>query len=365
MTKNRVLQSSFQSLTSKICRFIDDSAALPACEATFNALALEVFRFQAEANPILKGLLASRGIDPQRLRDWREMPTIPLTAFKDFEVTCLLATERPVWFESSGTTGERRSRHFHSRDSLTVYERSLLPPFIAHLRPAETPVFLSLTPEAAAAPHSSLAHMLEVVSKATPFLRAVFAGAIDPKEGWVIDFETVQRLFKAAAICNQPLLLCGTAFQFVHLMDALPGPAPLPAGSRVMETGGYKGRSRELTREELHSGISAKFGIPRNHIVREYGMSELGSQAYDRVCGGPEAGFQFPPWARVRLISPETGLEASPGEAGLIQICDLANIASAIMIETADLAVASGGTFQLLGRAAFAEPKGCSLLSAA
>src|SRR5438309_1973682 len=111
--------------------------------------------------------------------------------------------------------------------------------------------------------------------------------------------------------------------------------------SRVMETGGYKGRSRELPKMELHRLISGGLGISPESIVCEYGMSELSSQAYDHIAGlaGVERSFQFPPWVRVTMVSPETAQEVGVGETGLIRVVDLANVASVIAVQTEDLAI--------------------------
>ena len=135
-----------------------------------------------------------------------------------------------------------------------------------------------------------------------------------------------------------------------------------------METGGYKGRSRSLPKRELHALISQALGIPRDHIVCEYGMSELSSQAYDRAVGPSRfthhvsRSFHFPPWARVQIISPETGREVGEGETGLIRVADLANVYSVMAIQTEDLGIRHGDGFALAGRAVLAEPRGCSLM---
>ena len=134
-----------------------------------------------------------------------------------------------------------------------------------------------------------------------------------------------------------------------------------------METGGYKGRSRMVSKEELHGMISKHLGI--SQIICEYGMSELSSQAYDSAAGvtGPAGSavrqFHMPPWARVRIISPETGTEVQPGETGLVQIFDLANVRSVAAIQTEDLAVRGTGGFALVGRAERSEARGCSLMT--
>src|SRR5688572_3687653 len=132
---------------------------------------------------------------------------------------------------------------------------------------------------------------------------------------------------------NRTLIIVGTAFNFVHLLDHFAANNMryrLARGSRVLETGGYKGQSREVPREELHALITKHLGIPRENIVTEYGMSELSSQAYDRVIGvaPSERVFHFPPWCRAQVISPETGGEVSEGETGLLRLFDLANVRS-------------------------------------
>jgi hypothetical protein len=138
----------------------------------------------------------------------------------------------------------------------------------------------------------------------------------------------------------------------------------------VIETGGYKGRSRELAKGELHRLISERLGVPAPHIVCEYGMSELSSQAYDITASSARPAspvtrhFHFPPWARAQVISPETGREVADGETGLLRVFDLANVFSVMALQTEDLAVRRGTGFELLGRARLAEPRGCSLMAA-
>jgi hypothetical protein len=172
--------------------------------------------------------------------------------------------------------------------------------------------------------------------------------------------------------------MLGTAFSYVHLLDAEPAADrafALPAGSLVLETGGYKGRSRTLPKPELHDLLGRRLGISPDNLVCEYGMSELSSQAYDSFAWEPSTTaqstvrparrFRFPPWARAMVTSPETGREVADGESGLLRVFDLANVRSVLAIQTEDLAIRRGDGFELLGRAAQAEPRGCSLLPAA
>ena len=125
-----------------------------------------------------------------------------------------------------------------------------------------------------------------------------------------------------------------------------------------METGGYKGRSREVSKRELHRLIGERFGI--EHVVNEYGMTELSTQFYDERPGSDIK--DVPAWARVLIIDPVTGKEAATGERGMIRVFDLANLWSSLCVQTEDLGVAhEAGKFEVLGRAAGAEVRGCSL----
>ncbi|HTV75513.1 MAG TPA: hypothetical protein VMD57_00835, partial [Candidatus Baltobacteraceae bacterium] len=218
------------------------------------------------------------------------------------------------------------------------------------------------------APHSSLVHMFKTVRQkiggaGVPASRAEFVGKLTDG-AWALDFDAALAALNHSqfTIRNSQLIL-GTAFSFVHLLDYLAENNlrfNLPAGTRVMETGGYKNRSRSLPKKELHALITERLGVPRENIICEYGMSELSSQAYAKQSGE----FHFPPWARAQIISPENGREVGDGETGLIRIFDLANIFSVAAIQTEDLGIRRGDGFELVGRAQFAEPRGCSLMTA-
>ena len=137
---------------------------------------------------------------------------------------------------------------------------------------------------------------------------------------------------------SKPLLVVGTAFSFVHFLDELAARnlrLQLPAESRVLETGGYKGRSRTMPKAELHALITNHLGVASSHIICEYGMTELSSQAYDLRPGetAPRR-FRFPPWARARVISPETGREVGEGETGQLCVFDLAKVFPVMAIQT-------------------------------
>lgn len=330
----------------------------------FNRLALELFALQFEANQPLQKLCRARGTEPGSLSGWRDIPALPAAAFKEADVTTLPPTQRTHVFHSSGTTDQTPSRHYHNEESLALYETSLKPWFKRHvLKEATRPVrFGLLTPRPMEAPQSSLVHMFETVTTAFGSGDSEWLGRLDGSHAWTIDSKACFAFLQAATEEQTPVVLLGTAFLFVHLLDELNASNQriiLPPGSVVMETGGYKGRSRELSREQLHRLIGQQLGVGEANIVREYGMSELSSQAYARNANA----FLFPPWARAQIISPETGREAAEGETGLIRLFDLANLRSVAALQTEDLGIRRGVGFELLGRASIAEPRGCSRMT--
>jgi hypothetical protein len=212
--------------------------------------------------------------------------------------------------------------------------------------------------------------MFETLRREFGSVTSVFCGTVEADGAWSLDLASIESVLRAATSHRRPLFVLGTAFNYVHLLEQFSGVTfELPPGSRALETGGYKGRSRTLPKAELHALISARFSIPPQSIVCEYGMSELSSQAYDAPGDLPHASrlapraFRFPPWARVQIISPETGREIAEGETGLIRVFDLANVWSVLAVQTEDLGIRRGGGFELLGRVVAAEPRGCSLMA--
>ncbi len=386
MNGNHTFESISERLLNYIRRRPDDS---PNLRAEFNSLALAIFGLQLEHLPVYRRVCAGRGVNAGSVEHWREIPALPTRAFQDFELTCLPRAKRSRVFWSSGTTSDnQRSQHLHGPCSLRLYEASLDAWFWPHLFPeynvargftAEGQVsppslretlgwdLVALTPPAGLVPNSSLVHMFQQVSQWDQFHQREFCGTIDQNGAWAVNGARLRSTLEEAIRTQRRVLLLGPAFAFVQCVDFLAetGPLSLPEGSRAMETGGYKGRSRTVPRSELYTLIRDHFGIPCAQIVGEYGMCELSSQAYDRAtggAGGDRREFQFPPWARVQVISPETGREVEEGQTGLVRVLDLANVYSVASIQTEDLGVRRGSGFELIGRDPSAEVRGCSLM---
>jgi hypothetical protein len=198
-------------------------------------------------------------------------------------------------------------------------------------------------------PHSSLARMGAFLSEdAEPHCFWKDSGSLD-----------LAHLRDFMEQANGPVTLFGTALAFLDLLKRSgESRLPLPDQSLIMETGGFKGSSRAIEKEELYRRLSTYFEIPTDNIWNEYGMTELSSQFYASGVGGLHTG---PPWARVTIIDPATNREARTGEVGMIRIIDLANFWSVLSIQTQDLGQhQSDSEFRLLGRDPNALPRGCS-----
>jgi hypothetical protein len=335
-------------------------------DAEFNGMALMLFTLQFDHNLAYRKFCEARKISPHAMTHWTQIPAVPTSAFKELEISCLPPDKRTRVFHSSGTTAQQPSRHFHSAESLAVYEASLLTWFRFHVQPGRQ--LAILTPPPSQAPNSSLVHMFETIRRNFGAPEESFLGTLAADGSWELNFEPTVRILERATGENENLVMLGTAFSFVHLLDYLAEKNlrfKLPPGSRVMETGGYKNRSRSLPKGELHALITERLGVSSADILCEYGMSELSSQAYDAASdvNGRARPFHFPPWARAQIISPETGREVREDETGLVRLFDLANVFSAMAIQTEDLAIRRRDGFELLGRAELAEPRGCSLMA--
>ena len=355
--ENRMYGDFFEFAEALCFNFMPQSLRHDTDEKEFNRFALELFELQSLYNQSYSALCKQRGIRVRDIEHWSQIPSVPTSAFKQLDLTSLVPGQRTSLFLSSGTTQHHRSRHFHSQESLRVYEESLSIWFSHLFEPKiQTADLILLTPKAQTAPNSSLAHMFTTIAQRAGG-NSDFFGVTAGDSFWQIDFP---RLLASLQNASRAVAIFGTAFLFVNLLDEVERlglKLSLPQGSWILETGGYKGRTREVPKDELHRLLNDRLGV--SEIFAEYGMSELSSQAY----AAEDGLFRFPPWARAQIISPATGREANEGERGLIRIYDLANIWSVMAVQTEDVGIKIGGTIQLLGRAEAAEARGCSLLS--
>jgi hypothetical protein len=339
-------------IQERIARFVQDPRS-----ASFDELALAAFAFQFERIEPYRRMCLGRGITPENVSEWRRIPPVPTAAFKTLTLAAEPAKEV---FRSSGTSeSEARSVHHHPYPEL--YRQTIDASFPQYCLPYGNLPMLSLIPAREQLPDSSLSFMIDHVLSRWGGAESVTAFG---QRG--VEVAKARSWAGARQRAGRPVLVLATAFALAEWLQALERMDlrfRLPAGTSVFETGGFKGRTKELTREELTGRLGTWLGVPPGAVVREYGMTELTSQCYTRSLLGEDPNlFVAPPWARVRILDPVTLEEAPAGVPGLIAVFDLANLGSAVHVLTEDLGVTEGEGFRLLGRAAGAELRGCSLV---
>ncbi|MDD2676919.1 MAG: acyl-protein synthetase [Methylacidiphilaceae bacterium] len=317
-------------------------------ERGFEGLALALCRSQARRVAPLARLLQAEGGVPT---GWRRIPPVPQELFKQVRLFVPADQAPRRIFETSGTTRQNPGRHFLL--DVDLYRAVSTEGARRAGVPWETVDLHFLVPSPPEAPHSSLSAMFGFWSEQS----------VHPSRFWIQDGRLDQKglltTLSEAVRSGRPVGLCGTAFAFVPLLEQGEGSALcLPRGSFLLETGGFKGRAREMSKPDFYRALEARFGISAEEIWSEYGMTELSSQAYAQ---GPDGVHRTPPWARVRIIDPLTGRDCLTGEKGLVAWVDLANIDSVLAIQTQDEAIAAPDGFRLLGRSPTLPLRGCSL----
>jgi D-arabinose 1-dehydrogenase-like Zn-dependent alcohol dehydrogenase len=363
-------------LEAELLEFVGRGLDAARDDAEFSRLALQLFAYQFAHNRPYRLLCEGRGQTPETVRHWRDIPPVPIAAFKEV-VLASEPIEGAVEFNSSGTTRpEHKSRHFHP--SLVLYDLNARLNFKAHVVPdVEHMRCVVLFPHRAEMPNSSLAHwltlMVEAFGKAGPRQGRDTQADGHAESAWFVtstgglDAERLARTLDSAIALDEPLLILAASFGLVHFLEYCASGGlrfQLPPGSRVMDTGGYKGRSREYARDELYALVTDRLGIPDSHIVNMYGMTEHGTQFLDNTLSAGDAAQRFkvvPPWARTLAVDPQTLAEVPHGAHGLLLHFDLINRASVLAVLSEDVGRAAGDGFELFGRASASEARGCSI----
>src|SRR5688572_4719474 len=339
----------------------------PIDDDEFNRAALRVFQYQFARNRAYAAFCVRRERHPDDVDHWTAIPAVPTAAFKEVPLIAGNPEDAEGVFRTSGTSAGPEKRGVHYVLDMSIYHFSLIPNFAACVLPDGAELrLLSLIPSGAELPDSSLSHIVSVLvdrlgARESGFFASASHGIGD---------ERIAAALEHAEADSVPVCLLGTSFAFVHWLDRLAMRGErytLPAGSRLMDTGGYKGRSREVDADEMRQRYQELLGIAPSHCINEYGMTEMCSQFYDsalrdHVRGRARARYKIvPPWVRTRVVDPETLEPLPPGETGLLQHFDLANVNSVMAIQTEDAGFTIDTGFHLLGCAPGATPRGCSI----
>ena len=356
-----------EELRAEVLGFIRRGMSAAPDDDAFERLALRVFEYQFAENEPYRRFCDRRNLTPGSVTHWSDVPAVPTAAFKEAQLVCGDAKESEFVFRTSGTSQGTERRGAHYVRDLAPYKAAALANFQTHLLPDGNHMkMLVLGPTRDLAPDSSLTWMLELVREEYGTRDSAFfvddeGLRIDALMSELADSQTIQ----------QPVMILGTVAAIAHLLETLDEHERLfrlPFGSRIMETGGFKGLRRKISKEEFYARLTDRLGLSEFYCVAEYGMTELSSQFYDNVLreralgGNPRLRYKVvPPWVRTQVVDAES-LEPLPkGQVGLLRHYDLANLESVMAIQTDDLGLADGEGFEILGRAAGAELRGCSL----
>lgn len=312
--------------------------------STFDSLALDIFQFQGSQNPIYRQYLQYLGINTRQITAINQIPFLPIEFFKTQEIYIGATTPEKI-FKSSGTTMQITSSHLVKEISL--YEKSFVKGFEYFYGPISEYVFLALLPSYLEREGSSLVYMVEHLIKHSQHPESAFY-----LYNYADLYTTLHKLQEGG---KKKVMLIGVTFALLEFSERFKLHFP---ELMVLETGGMKGRRKELIREELHSVLCEAFGVSKIHS--EYGMTELLAQAYSKGDGI----FEPAPWMKIYIreaLDPFTWVEE--GRTGALNVVDLANLYSCSFIATQDLGKKhSSSSFEVLGRFDNSDIRGCNLM---
>jgi phenylacetate-coenzyme A ligase PaaK-like adenylate-forming protein len=309
----------------------------------FDQLALEIFDYQVRNCEIYARYVHNLGIDIKKIKDLESIPYLPIEFFKSQNINCSKA-EADIIFSSSGTTGQIQSRHFVM--DIDLYIQSYRTAFKLFYGDISKYTILALLPSYQEREGSSLIYMVNDLIRLSQ----------NPKSGYFLnEQDLLKQTLEQLNTSKTQTILIGVTYALIDFAEnnAIKFPELI-----VMETGGMKGKRREILRTELHEVLCAGFGVPKIHS--EYGMTELLSQAYSKGSGI----FQTPPWMKIRVRDTNDPLTIlGNGASGGLNIIDLANVYSCSFIATQDLGKSyPDGSFEVLGRFDHSDIRGCNLL---
>jgi phenylacetate-coenzyme A ligase PaaK-like adenylate-forming protein len=313
-------------------------------EKEFSIIALEVYQFQFENNPLYRKYCNVLNRNPEVVKKIIDIAFLPISFFKTHRVETT-SFEAGLVFKSSGTTGMTTSSHFVNEPAL--YVKSFSEAFKKFYGNIQDYCILGLLPSYLEHGNSSLVYMVDHLIRESGH----------PDSGFYLnEFEKLDASLKRLEVSGQKTILIGVTYALLDFSDRFPQRL---SNTIIMETGGMKGRGRELTRDELHEQLKKNFGV--RHIHSEYGMTELLSQAY-----GMDGKMTCPPWMKILLrdeADPLTLYNPSVAASGIINIIDLANLYSCSFIAAEDVGKTdSDGYFEILGRRDHSDVRGCSLM---
>ncbi|MED3562942.1 CoF synthetase [Bacillus xiapuensis] len=356
-----------QQITNEIIGFIDQfpEGFAPEAEIHFNELALKLFTIQFQFNLPYKKYCQTKRKTPLTVKHWLDIPAIPIQGFKELVLSAEPVERAEAVFMTSGTTNPNaKGKNYHP--TLSVWDASMKGPFKRFVMPdCEQITMFVLSPAADLNQNSSLSRYL---SNAVTYFGTENSRFFFNENG--LDKEGLAEALRETEVRQEPVLLIGATFAYVHLLDYLKEKNirfNLVNGSRILDTGGFKGQSREIEMDHLYFIFKEYFDVDRTMCINMYGMTELSSQIYDQtilsnyLTGRSIFDKTGPAWVKTVVLDPNTLEPVTNGETGVIVHYDLANWNSCLAILTEDIGYKTEEGFVLLGRVKGSEARGCSI----
>lgn len=308
----------------------------------FDQYALDLFRYQAEHNLIYKSFLHHLQINPSKIKKVKHIPFLPIEFFKKHIIKTSSFQEKTI-FQSSGTTGEQTSNHYI--EDISFYLKNCQTIFESFYGDISNYTVLALLPAYLERKNSSLVLMADDFIKKS---KCDFSGF------YLYNIDDLQHTLKQCMKDQKKILLLGVTFALIDFAEKYPMSLQ---NTVIMETGGMKGRKKEMIRSDVHTLLKSAFHVQNIHS--EYGMTELLSQGYSKGNGI----FETPPWLQIHLREIDDPFSINNQQRyGAINIIDLANIDSCAFIATQDLGKLSSKGFEIIGRIDNSDIRGCNLL---
>jgi len=314
-------------------------------EKDFQSMALELFHFQAVANPVYKAYIQARNISLEKISTIEQIPFLPISFFKTQQVYCGSGLNPEKFYSSSGTTGQLNSKHYYWSETFYLEHARRL--FEASYGSLKDYHILALLPSYLERQGSSLVSMVEYFISKT---NSPFSGF------YLYDFQKLSSTLSECRDSGKKVLLIGVTFALLDMVEEMKE-IPVLDNLIVMETGGMKGRRKEMIREEVHEYLKKGFRVDAIHS--EYGMTEMMSQAYSKCCGK----YTLPVTMNVYIRDTHDPFAYQESKVGGMNIIDLANFHSCAFIETQDLGRKyPNKQLEILGRFDNSDLRGCNLM---
>lgn len=361
-----------RKLDKDILEAIEHGHEKNVSESQFNNMAIRLFQFQYSANIPFQRYVQKKGVNPDNINSWEQIPGVVADVFKDMPLTCFPVEEAERKFMTSGTKNPgKRGLHYIDPRGMHFWRRSVHASAKNYFFPEVDKIrILALSP-----PPETMRYDMSMVvgigewvknfgSERSEYLARVGEHGID------VDGRRFVELLKESEKTGEPIAIVSASFGLVNFLDQCRNMGmklKLPEGSRSLDGGGYKSRSRELTKGELYLSVEEVTGISQAYCVNLLGLTEDTTQFFDNTLKNRLEGKSEPrykpnqPWTRTIAVNPETLERLPKGETGLLRHYDLANVSSVMAVQTDDLGYEVDNGFEIIGRVKGSEPRGCSL----